>query len=177
MKLSFLDIKNARPEDKSYRISDGDGLSVQVQPNGHKLWRYRYRFAGVEKLLALGTFPATSLADARAKRDAARAKLEKGVDPSLQKKLDKIAAATQARNTFGLVAEEYLENLRERGAADATISKNRWLLQNLASPIGRLPRSRPRSSCTCSRWSRRAAAARPPAGSAESWARSFAMPS
>ena len=101
MKLSFLDIKNARPEDKPYRISDGDGLSVQVQPNGHKLWRYRYRFAGVEKLLALGSFPATSLADARAKRDAARAALEKGIDPSVQKKLDKIAAATQARNTFG----------------------------------------------------------------------------
>ena len=139
MKLSFLDIKNARPEDKPYQISDGDGLSVQVQPNGHKLWRYRYRFAGVEKLLALGSFPATSLADARAKRDAARAALEKGIDPSVQKKLDKIAAATQARNTFGAIAEEYIENLRERGAAEATISKNKWLLQDLASPIANRP--------------------------------------
>ncbi len=139
MKLSFLDIKNARPEDKPYRISDGDGLSVQIQPNGHKLWRYRYRFAGVEKLLALGSFPATSLVDARAKRDAARAALEKGIDPSVQKKLDKIAAATQARNTFGAIAEEYIENLRERGAAETTVAKNKWLLQDLASPIANRP--------------------------------------
>lgn len=139
MKLSFLDIKNARPEDKPYRISDGDGLSVQIQPNGHKLWRYRYRFAGVEKLLALGSFPATSLADARAKRDAARAAIEKGIDPNVQKKLDKIAAAQKARNTFGAVAEEYIENLRERGAAQTTIAKNKWLLQDLASPIANRP--------------------------------------
>jgi Arm DNA-binding domain len=89
--------------------------------------------------LALGTFPATSLADARAKRDAARAALEQGVDPSVQRKLDRIAAATQARNTFGAVAEEYLENLRERGLAETTIAKNKWLLQDLASPIATRP--------------------------------------
>jgi integrase len=139
MKLSFLDIKNARPEAKSYRISDGDGLSLQVQPNGHKFWRYRYRFAGVEKLLALGSFPATPLADARVKRDAAKALLEKGVDPSVQKKLDKITAATQARNTFLAVAEEFLQNLRARGNAETTIAKNKWLLMDLAAPIASRP--------------------------------------
>jgi len=57
----------------------------------------------------------------------------------VRKKLNRIAAETAARNTFGLVAEEYLENLRERGAADATISKNRWLLQDLASTIANRP--------------------------------------
>lgn len=90
-------------------------------------------------MLALGSFPATSLADARAKRDAARAALEKGVDPSLQRRLDKITAATQARNTFGAVADEYLENLRERGSAETTIAKNKWLLHDLASPIAARP--------------------------------------
>ena len=53
--------------------------------------------------------------------------------------LDKIAAATQARNTFGAVAQEYLENLRERGSAETTIAKNKWLLQDLASPIAARP--------------------------------------
>jgi hypothetical protein len=48
MKLTFLDIENACPEHKPYRISEGGGLILQVQPNGHKLWRYRCRFAGVE---------------------------------------------------------------------------------------------------------------------------------
>jgi hypothetical protein len=139
MKLTVLEIENARPEAKPYRLSDGDGLALQVQPNGHKLWRYRYRFAGIEKLLSLGTFPATTLAEARARRDTARSLLEKGVDPSAQRKLDKIAAATRARNTFGAVAEEYLDNLRERGSAETTLSKNKWLLRYLAAPISGRP--------------------------------------
>jgi integrase len=139
MKLTVLEIENARPDAKPYRLSDGDGLALQVQPNGHKLWRYRYRFASVEKLLSLGTFPATTLAEARARREAARSLLEKGVDPSAQRRLDKIAAATRARNTFGAVADEYLDNLRERGAAETTISKNKWLLQDLAAPIAGRP--------------------------------------
>jgi len=141
MKLTVLEIETARPgpDAKPYRLSDGDGLALQVQPNGHKLWRYRYRFASVEKLLSLGTFPATTLAEARARRDAARSLLEKGVDPSAQRRLDKIAAATRARNTFGAVADEYLDNLRERGAAESTISKNKWLLQDLAAPIAGRP--------------------------------------
>ena len=180
MKLSFLDIKNARPEDKPYRISDGDGLSVQVQPNGHKLWRYRYRFAGVEKLLALGTFPATSLADARAKRDAARAALEKGIDPSVQKKLDKIAAATQARNTFGAIAEEYHREppRARRGRGDDLQEQMAVARPRLADRQSADRRTHAgRARCTCSSWSRRAADARPPAGCAASWVPSFATPS
>ena len=139
MKLSFLDIKNARPEEKPYRIADGDGLSIQVQTNGHKLWRYRYRFAGVEKLLALGTFPATSLADARVKRDAAKKLLESGKDPAVEKHLERIASETAARNTFGLIAAEYIQNLEDDGMAEITVAKSRWLLEDLARPFANRP--------------------------------------
>jgi len=139
MKLSFLDIKNARPEEKPYRLSDGDGLSVQVQTNGHKLWRYRYRFAGLEKLLALGTFPATSLAEARVKRDTAKKLLESGKDPAVERKLERLAIETASRNTFGLVAAEYIQNLEAGGKAEITVGKNRWLLEDLAKPLANRP--------------------------------------
>jgi hypothetical protein len=119
MPLSPFGIKYASPQAKSYRLPDGGGLHLLVQPNGRKFWRFRYRFAGVEKMLALGSYPATSLAEARGKRDGAKKLLEAGKDPSIQKKLDKIAATTAVRNTFGVVASEHLENMIESGAARA----------------------------------------------------------
>lgn len=139
MALSFLAVTNARAQNKPYKISDGDGLHLLIQPNGHKFWRFRYRFAGTEKMLALGKFPITSLADARSRRDEARKLLEAGTDPSVQKKLDKIAAATAARNTFGLIADEYVANMVATNAAAATVSKNTWLLKDLAAPISNRP--------------------------------------
>jgi integrase len=139
MPLNYTDVKNAKPAEKPYKLADGHGLHLLVQPTGSKFWRYRYRFNGVEKMLALGTFPATSLADARERRDAARKQLEAGVDPSLQKKLDKIASATAARNTFGMVVAEFLEQHEAKGSAEATKVKVRWLLQDVAAPLASRP--------------------------------------
>jgi len=139
MALTFFDIKAAAPREKPYKLSDGDGLYLLVQPNGHKFWRYRYRFTGVEKMLAIGPFPDVSIAEARAKRDEARKRVINGVDPSVQKKLDRIAAETAARNTFGLIAEEYIENLETTGKAGITVEKNRWLLLDLAKPLANRP--------------------------------------
>jgi hypothetical protein len=123
MALTFFDIKAVTPREKPFKLSDGDGLYLLVQPNGHKFWRFRYRFAGIEKMLAIGPFPATSLAAAREKRDQAKRSLSEGIDPSVQKKLDRIAAETAARNTFGLVADEFLSNLEANGAAASTMAK------------------------------------------------------
>jgi radical SAM protein with 4Fe4S-binding SPASM domain len=139
MPLSFFDVKAAHTKDKPYRLADGDGLYLQIQPNGSKLWRFRYRFAGMEKMLSVGAFPTVSIADARRKRDDARKLLESGTDPTAQKRLDRLAAETAARTTFGLVAEEYLANLAANGVAASTLSKIRWLLENLAKPIASRP--------------------------------------
>jgi integrase len=78
MALSHFDITAAGPKEKPFKLADGGGLHLLVQPNGNKLWRFRYEFAGVEKMTALGSYPATSLAEARSKRDEAR-KLEKAM--------------------------------------------------------------------------------------------------
>jgi len=139
MSLTALAIENAKPRAKPYKIADGDGLYLLVAPSGRKLWRLRYRFAGKQNMLSLGSFPTVMLAGARSRRDSARKLLSEGIDPSQQRKLDEIARATAARNTFGELVEEHLEILQESGAAESTLSKNRWLLQDLAAPLIKRP--------------------------------------
>jgi integrase len=139
MALSVFGIKNAAPRDKAYRLADGHGLHLLIQPNGNKLWRLRYRFGGVEKMLALGSFPATPLADARARRDEARKLLEAGVDPSAQRKLDRASAVAATKNTFRAVAAEHIQDMIDSKAAEATIGKKRWLLEDLAAPLADRP--------------------------------------
>lgn len=133
--LSHFSIGRAAPKERPYRLSDGLGLYLLVEPSGSKKWRFRYRFQGREKMLGLGTYPATPLADARVRRDQARRLLEAGTDPSAQRKADKAAVALAAKNSFGDIAAELLANKEANEAADATISKNRWLLENLAEPL------------------------------------------
>ena len=139
MPILPLSLSGVKPQDKPFTLSDGDGLQLLVQPNGSKLWRFRYQFAGVENMMALGSFPATSLADARRSRNEARKLLEAGTDPSVKKKLDRLAAESAARNTFKLVAEEHVANLAANGAASVTVDKHRWLLLDVASSIAQRP--------------------------------------
>ena len=139
MRLSEFAIRKAKPKEKAYRMSDGGGLHLLVQTGGSKLWQMRYRHSGKENILSFGPYPLVSLADARRKRDEAKQLLLEKVDPAKQRRMDKIAAETAARQTFGLVAGEYLDRQKEKGAADTTITKTTWLLQNLASPLSDRP--------------------------------------
>ncbi|MCB1474843.1 MAG: tyrosine-type recombinase/integrase [Rhodobiaceae bacterium] len=139
MALTEFALRKAKPREKAYKLSDSGGLHILVQPTGSKLWRLKYRFGGKEKLLSFGPYPLLSIADARARRDEAKRLLLDGADPGAKKKLDKIAAETAARQTFGLIADEYLERMEAGGAAPATLAKTRWLLKDLASPIGGRP--------------------------------------
>jgi integrase len=90
-------------------------------------------------MLAIGPFPAVSISDARRKRDDARKSLTEGVGPSVQKKLNRIAAETAARNTFGLIVAEFLSNQEANGASPVTLAKNKWLLEDLAKPLKNRP--------------------------------------
>ena len=98
MPLSDLKIRKSKQKDKPYRLSDGLGLHIRIQPTGSKLWKFRYQFMGKEKLLSLGQYPTVSLAEARAKRDDAKRLLADGIDPSVQKKLDGIDAHVKAED-------------------------------------------------------------------------------
>ncbi len=132
-------LTNAKPKAKPYKLTDGDGLHLLIQPGGSKLWRFRYRFNGKENMLAFGSFPEVPLADARTKRDNARKALAKGEDPSQKKKADKLAAGIAAANTFSAVTNEYIDKLKADGLAEITLDKKRWLLLDLASPLATRP--------------------------------------
>jgi integrase len=137
--LKALHIERATPRDKPYKLSDGDGLYLLIETAGSKLWRFRYRFAGKEKMISFGAFPAVTLASARSKREEAKRLLADGKDPSEQKREDKLAAELAARNTFGAVAEEHLQVLTESHSAPKTLAKNNWLLRDLAGSLWKRP--------------------------------------
>ncbi len=139
MELSEFKIRKAKSREKPYKLTDGGGLCLLVKPNGSKLWQQKYRFLAKERLLSHGQYPDVSLAQARLKRDQARSAIAAGTDPAVQKKLDQLAAETQARITFKLFAEEYIEAQSERDLAPATMRKKRWYLLDLASPIRQRP--------------------------------------
>lgn len=104
--LTDTKIRTIKPAGKSQKLFDGGGLFLLVSPAGGKLWRLKYRFEGTEKLLTIGTYPQTPLAEARQKRDGARALIEKGIDPGDTKKAQK-AAETQETETFEVIAREW----------------------------------------------------------------------
>lgn len=137
MALSQLAITNAKPKDKPYLLLDGEGLHLQIYTSGSKLWRLRFRFGGNANMMSLGAFPAVSLKDAREKRFEIKRQIAAGINPSLRRKLDKISASSG--NSFGAIADEYIANLKANDAADITVSKNRWLLEDLAAPIRNRP--------------------------------------
>ena len=135
MLLTQFVIQKAAPREKPYMLRDGNGLFLLVQPNGKKLWRFRYFFAGQENRLGFGAYPEITLASARKKRDEARTLVAESIDPALKRKADKIAVADASRNTLGAIANEYIEHLKESGRAITTMEKNRWLLLDLAKPL------------------------------------------
>jgi integrase len=138
--LSESRVRSARPADKAYKLYDERGLYLKVETSGSRLWRFKYRFAGKERLLALGAYPDVSLKRAREKRDDARRLVVDGVDPCAQKQDVKAADAV----TFAGVAAEWLE-LHRRRFAPATYEKAVWTFNHLVNPfIG----SRPVASIT-----------------------------
>ncbi len=110
MPLTDTAIKKAKSEAKAYKLADGGGMFLMVHPNGGKYWRLRYRFMGVEKLLALGVYPDVSILDARGRREQARKLLANGVDPSAIKqkaKQEKVKILQIAENSFRNLATEF----------------------------------------------------------------------
>jgi hypothetical protein len=95
-------------------LFDGGGLFLLVTPEGTRLWRLKYRYAGREKLLALGAYPQVSLRLARRRRDEARRLLEDGTDPSAKRKSDRAARVAAHENTFERIAREWLEKKSHR---------------------------------------------------------------
>src|ERR1700754_5291188 len=86
MPLAEFACRTAKPRDRIYRLFDGGGLYLEVMPKGQRKWRLKYRIHGLEKRLSIGSYPGTSLAEARIEREAAKTHIKKGIDPSDIKK-------------------------------------------------------------------------------------------
>ncbi|MFZ5748694.1 MAG: tyrosine-type recombinase/integrase, partial [Pseudomonadota bacterium] len=131
MALKDLEIRALQPRDRIYKKADERGLYIEVHPSGSKLWRFKYGYLGKDKRLAFGRYPEVTLAEARQKRDEARQKLREGIDPLAERKREKLMAHYKAANTFGDVAQEYIEKMIAEGRADTTTAKAGWLLEQL----------------------------------------------
>jgi len=100
MALTDTQLRNAKPAEKDYTITDGQGLSILITSKGAKGWRFRYRHLGKPKLISFGTYPEVSLQQARARRDESRALVADGKDPGEVRKEAKVQAILEASNTF-----------------------------------------------------------------------------
>lgn len=110
MKLTARQISTAKPTDKPYKLSDGGGLYLLVNPNGSRYWRMKYRYAGKEKLLSIGVYPDVTLVEARDKRTEAKRVLAAGDDPSEVKQAAREAKNLAINNSFELLALEWHEH-------------------------------------------------------------------
>jgi integrase len=118
MTLSDTAIRNAKPGERPFKLSDERGLFLLVTPNGGKWWRFKYRFNGKEKQLSFGTYPDVGLKEARNRRDEARKQVASGIDPSENRKAQKSARADRAANSFEVVAREWFAKYSPTWAKD-----------------------------------------------------------
>jgi integrase len=142
MALNHIQITNAKPRDKAYKVADSEGLYLLVQPNGAKLWRMNYRHLGRQKTLYFGAWPEVGIAAARQRRTEAKEQIAAGLDPCAEKRLSRIAEKIAADNTFKAVAEEWLDKIEREGRAPVTLEKIRWLLGMAYPMLGNLPISK-----------------------------------
>lgn len=120
MPLTELQAKNAKPRDRAFKLSDGGGLFLLVQPNGRKLWRMKYRYDGKEKLLSFGPYPSLGISAAREKRGAAKAMLSDGKDPMR----NRAEPTPEVAPSFRTIAQRWHEN--RKSALEPSHAERVW---------------------------------------------------
>ena len=139
MPLSDIQVRNLKPRDKAYKVSDFEGLFVLVKPNGSKLWQMKYRLYGKERLFSIGVYPDVTLAQARKAKEEARAKVAAGADPSEAKQAEKRVKREEAGRTFEKIGGEFLDKQRKEGKTKATLDKTEYHLKLANRDFGRRP--------------------------------------
>jgi len=139
MPLTATAVRQALPKAKAYKLSDGHGLYLLVNPKGAKYWRYKYRYGGKEKTLALGVFPEVSLKDARVAHQEARTKLDKGVDPGEERRVQKLTRNLAAADSFEAVALEWFGKVMPDKSESYRVRTRRILEKDLFPVIGQRP--------------------------------------
>lgn len=139
MALTDVKVRNAKPGEKPQKLSDGEGMYLLVSVHGSKCWRLKYRFDGKERVLALGTYPEVTIAEARLKRAIARKQLADGVDPGATRKAQKAAMAARAVDSFEVVAREWWERFKPTWTDGHALTILARLEQNVFPFLGGRP--------------------------------------
>jgi len=108
--LTNTAIRRSRAAEKPHKLADGQGLHLLVNPSGSKLWRWKYRHSGKEKLMPFGAYPDVSLANARVRLAEARRMLAAGIDPMAQRKVAKEAGNEASENPFSAIAALWFDH-------------------------------------------------------------------
>ncbi|EDB3638141.1 tyrosine-type recombinase/integrase [Salmonella enterica subsp. enterica] len=137
MKLTARQISTAKPTDKPYKLSDGGGLYLLVNPNGSRYWRMKYRYSGKEKLLSIGVYPDVTLAEARDKRTEAKRVLAAGDDPSEVKQAAREAKNLAINNSFELLALEWHEHKKSNWSSGYAEDILEYLRKDIFPYIGK----------------------------------------
>jgi integrase len=136
--LSAVKVKTAKPAERAYKLADSGGLFLLVQPNGSKLWRYKFRIGGVEGLQALGAFPEVGLADARAAHAASRHLVAKGINPVHARReartLRTLDDVRQAKQSFEAVYAEW-DAATSAGLSAGTAAQRRREIKKDLLPV------------------------------------------
>jgi integrase len=136
--LTDTKVRNTKSQEREYKLFDGGGLFLLVTPSGGKLWHFKFRFDGKEKKLALGSYPAISLLDARQRRDEARRQLANGIDPGAVRKAQK-QANIQETETFEVIAREWFNKFKHTWKESHSTRVLSRLEQNVFPYIGKRP--------------------------------------
>jgi integrase len=134
--LNNTQVKNLKPKDKLYRIADSNGLAIEVNPNGSKLWRYRYRFYNKATMMTLWSYPKVSLLDARQARDNNKQLLKKGVNPQ-QTRAQSLGTNPTFKDMFKSWYNIKIDGWTEGYAEDTMQRANNYLMPIIGNtPIG-----------------------------------------
>ncbi|GAB5452306.1 MAG: tyrosine-type recombinase/integrase [Halioglobus sp.] len=139
MPLTATEVKQAKPKEKPYKLADGGGLYLLVNTKGARYWRYKYRYAGKEKTLALGVYPEVSLKEAREAHQGARKTLRQGIDPGEQRKVEKLTRHLAAAESFEAVAREWFNRVMPDKSQSYRERTGRILEKDLYPVLGNRP--------------------------------------
>lgn len=142
MALTAVEVKQAKPHAKQYKLADGGGMYLLVKPNGGKYWRLKYRMHGKEKTLAFGTVEDVTLAEAREMRVQARKQIGQGIDPNEARREAAAVAKAETENSFETIAREWHEHKRPRWSANHAEKVLRSLEMDVFPAIGKRPIAR-----------------------------------
>ena len=137
--LTDAKVRTLKPQEKSYRLLDAERLYIEVRPTGKRIWRFKYTLHGKEGTISFGEYPAVSLVQARKLKDEAKTKLANGLNPSEEKKKEKLEKQLSIKNTFKEIAQEFVLEKMKYKSSDYVERFNTCMQKDIYKEIGGLP--------------------------------------